>query len=47
MELERLHNYNLVLNSLKARQALTKAEKETGIMEIVPEIDIGSVSEAW
>ena len=43
-ELERLHEYNLVANSLKAWQALTKAlQKGKKIMEMV--IDIGSLSE--
>ena len=46
VEPERLHKYNLVDNSLKAWQALTKAlEKEENIMEMV--IDVGSLSEAW
>ena len=45
-ELERLKEYSLVENSLKAWQALTKAlEKEKEIMEMV--IEIGSLSEAW
>ena len=45
-ELERLLEYSLVENSLKAWQALTKAlEKEKKIIEM--EIDIGSLSEAW
>ena len=46
VELERLYEYDLVENSLKAWQALTKAvEKEKEIMEMV--IDIGSLSKAW
>ena len=45
-ELEKLHEYSLVENSLKAWQALTKAlEKEKEIMGMI--IDIGSLSEAW
>ena len=45
-ELERLHQYSLVENSLKTWHALTKAlEKEKEIMEMV--INIGSISEAW
>ena len=45
-ELKRLHKHNLVENSLKALQALTKtSEKEKEIMEVV--IDIGSLFEAW
>ncbi|CAN0411880.1 unnamed protein product, partial [Ascophyllum nodosum] len=44
--LEKLHDRNLVENSLKAWQTLTKAlEKEKEIMETV--IDIGSLFEAW
>ena len=43
-ELERLHEYTLVENSLKTWQALT-LEEEKEIMEMV--VDIGSLSEAW
>ena len=46
VEFERLIGTNLVENSLKAWQALTKAlEKEKGILDMV--IYIGSLSEAW
>ena len=45
-ELEQLHEYSLLENSLKAWQALTKAlEKKKEVVEIV--IDIESLSEAW
>ena len=45
-ELEQLHEYSLLENSLKAWQALKKAlEKKKEIVEIV--IDIESLSEAW
>ena len=43
-ELEKLHEYSLVENSLKAWQAST-LEKEKEIMKMV--VDIGSLSEAW
>ena len=40
VERERLHDNDLVENSLKARQALTKAlEREKGILDMV--IDVG------
>ena len=45
-ELERLHDRNLVDDSLKAWQALTKAlEKTQEILKMV--LEIGSLSEAW
>ena len=45
-ELERLHDRNLVDDSLQAWQALTKAlEKKQEILKIA--LELGSLSEAW
>ena len=46
VELERLHDNNLVENILKAWQVLkTTLEKEKGTLNMV--MDVGSLSEAW